>query len=99
MQEKLYTISQIAEELGTSAQQIRRWEREGLIPPASRRIQRGQRLDRRYTEEDLERLRELRWLFKVGAPTAEEAAERERRKQEFLALKSSVQPSAGRLGE
>lgn len=99
MQEKLYTISQVAEELGTSAQQIRRWEREGLIPPASRRIQRGQRLDRRYTQEDLDRLRELRWLFKVGAPTAEEVAERERRKREFLALKSTVDPAPRRLGE
>lgn len=98
--EQLYTISQIAEELGTSAQQIRRWEREGLIPPASRRIQRGSRLDRRYTADDLERLRELRWLFKVGAPTAEEAAERERRKSEFLKLRASQEsPGPRRLGE
>lgn len=98
--EQLYTISQVAEDLGTSAQQIRRWEREGLIPPASRRIQRGSRLDRRYTQEDLDQLRELRWLFKVGAPTAEEAAERERRKNEFLKLRNASEITAPRrLGE
>jgi DNA-binding transcriptional MerR regulator len=99
VEQQLYTISQVAEKLGTSAQQIRRWEREGLIPPASQRIQRGARLDRRYTQADLDQLIELRWLFKVGAPTAEEAAERERRKQEFLRLRSSVEPRSGRLGE
>lgn len=97
--EKLYSIGEAATELGTSSQQLRRWEREGLIPPPSSRIQRGQRLDRRYTQGDIDQLKELRWLFKVGAPTAEEVEERERRRREFLPMRSDVAKKAKKLGE
>jgi uncharacterized protein YnzC (UPF0291/DUF896 family) len=99
-EERLYRIGEAAELLGTSSQQLRRWEREGLIPPPSARVQRGKRMDRRYTQADLDHLKELRWLFKVGAPTAEEAAERERRRREFLPMRSSrVQVSGKNLGQ
>lgn len=99
-EERLYRIGEVAEILGTSSQQLRRWEREGLIPPPSARVQRGQRSDRRYTEGDLKHLQELRWLFKVGAPTAEEAAERERRRREFLPMRSDrIRVSGKGLGE
>jgi hypothetical protein len=97
--DKLYSIGEAATELGTSSQQLRRWEREGLIPPPSSRIQRGKRLDRRYTQDDIDQLKELRWLFKVGAPTAEEVEERERRRREFLPMRSQVQDQGKKLGE
>lgn len=99
MSEKLYSISEAAKELGTSSQQLRRWEREGLIPPPSERVQRGQRMDRRYTQDDVDKLKELRWLFKVGAPTAEEMEERERRRREFLPMRSNTNQGAKKLGE
>jgi uncharacterized protein YnzC (UPF0291/DUF896 family) len=56
-------------------------------------------MDRRYTQEDVDKLKELRWLFKVGAPTAEEMEERERRRREFLPMRSNASQGAKKLGE
>jgi len=53
-------VAQLARELGFSADWIRRMEREGRIPPASRDLN-GHR---RYRPEDLKRLRKL--LFPEG---------------------------------
>lgn len=80
----LFTIGELSKLINTTPGQIRHWERLGLIPPASKRVKRGSREDRRYTREDLLEIRRLRQLYHQGAPTLEESAERERRKQEFL---------------
>ncbi len=46
-----YTTQEIAKRLGIHPQTLRRWEREGVIPPVTRR--RGQRV---YTPTDLDRI-------------------------------------------
>ena len=48
-------VIDVARELGLSADWIRRLERDGRIPPAQRDVN-GHR---RYTDTDVERLREL----------------------------------------
>ncbi len=48
-----YRISQVARELGISAEWLRAGERRGFFPPA-RRDRNGHRY---YTQEDVERLR------------------------------------------
>lgn len=74
-QDKKYlTIGEVAEEISTSAQQLRKWERAGLMPEPALRKKVGKRLDRRYTWEQVEQMRQLRYKYRVGAPTAEEQA-------------------------
>jgi len=48
---QLVSTRQAARRLGVHPQTLRRWEREGVIPPAQRR--RGQRV---YTPGDMERI-------------------------------------------
>lgn len=54
----VYSVSQVARELGLSADWMRRGERRGSFPPA-KRDRNGYRY---YTYEDLERLRNRRFL-------------------------------------
>lgn len=49
---KRYTISQAAAQLGVSISSLRRWETEGRITP-----ERTPGNDRRYTQEQIEQLR------------------------------------------
>ena len=51
-QQGMVTTGQAAAQLGIHPQTLRRWEREGVIPPAVRR--RGRRL---YTLADVNRIR------------------------------------------
>lgn len=96
-----YSTSEAAEVLGTSRQQLVRWEREGVMPPPSGRVQRGRRWDRVYTREDIETMLSMRSILKAGAPTAEEQAERDRRRAEYLPLRGGPKPPAEpkRLGQ
>jgi MerR family transcriptional regulator/heat shock protein HspR len=47
----LLTITALAERLGVHPETIRRWEKDGIIPPATRR--RGIRI---YRKEDVQRI-------------------------------------------
>ncbi len=49
---EMLTIGQLAEQIGCHVESIRRWERQGLIPPAVRF--RGRRL---YSPADVDRIR------------------------------------------
>jgi DNA-binding transcriptional MerR regulator len=53
-----YRISEVARELGLSAEWLRQGERRGSLPPA-RRDRNGHRY---YTPEDIKRLRNRRFL-------------------------------------
>lgn len=56
-----YGTSEILEKTGISLRQLYYWETEGFIKPAYQRC--GRRLFRRYREEDLERIFEIKaWL-------------------------------------
>jgi hypothetical protein len=48
---KLYTIGHLCERLERENQTIRKWEKDGLIPPAQYRSKTGKRL---YTKEQIE---------------------------------------------
>jgi len=50
-QPAFYTTQELAQRLGIHPQTLRRWEREGVIPPVTRR--RGQRV---YSPADVERI-------------------------------------------
>lgn len=78
---KLWSIGEVAEEISTTPAQIKRWEKQGLMPKASGRVRKGQREDRRYTAEQVEQMRRLRQLFQPGAPTPEATKVRERVKK------------------
>jgi DNA-binding transcriptional MerR regulator len=58
----VYSISEVARELGLSAEWLRQGEKRGSIPPA-KRDRNGYRY---YTEEDIERLRNRRLLRRDG---------------------------------
>ncbi len=51
MEPVFYTTQELARRLGVHPQTLRRWEREGIIPPVTRR--RNQRV---YTPADVERI-------------------------------------------
>jgi MerR family transcriptional regulator/heat shock protein HspR len=61
----VYTISVAAELVGTSAQNLRAYERAGLVSPA--RTDGG---TRRYSEKDIERLRRVADLLATGVNLA-----------------------------
>jgi DNA-binding transcriptional MerR regulator len=79
------SIGEVAEVIDSTAHQIRKWERSGLMPPPQSRVTRGSRPDRRYTWAEVERMKELRAKYRVGAPTAEDALTRQRIREEILA--------------
>lgn len=79
----LITIGQLAELIDSTPEQIRRWERESLIPPPATRVKRGIRSDRRYTAKEAAEIKELRRLYHVGAPTIDEQYARQKRQERF----------------
>jgi len=83
-QKEYLTIGEVAEVIDSTTMQIRKWERAGLMPPPAKRVQRGSRIDRMYTWEEVEEMKRLRGLYKVGAPTAEEAIASEVIREDIL---------------
>jgi DNA-binding transcriptional MerR regulator len=84
-QKKYLTIGEVAQVIDSSPNQIRKWERMGQMPKPATTVQRGSRIDRVYTWPEIERMIEFRRLYKVGAPTAEEARAREKIKEQIVA--------------
>jgi DNA-binding transcriptional MerR regulator len=60
--QRIYTISEAARELGLSAEWLRQGEKRGSLPRA-KRDRNGYRY---YTLEDIEHLRNRRWLSTAG---------------------------------
>lgn len=84
-QKKHLTIGEVARVIDSTPMQIRKWEKEGLMPRPALWVKRGSRMDRMYTWPEVEQMREFRRVYKIGAPTAEEARARERIKEELSA--------------
>lgn len=84
-QKKYLTIGEVAEVIDSTANQIRKWERMGQMPKPQTTVRHGSRLDRVYTWPEVERMLEFRRIYKVGAPTAEEARAREKIKEQIVA--------------
>lgn len=91
---KYLTIGEVAEEIGSSAQQLRKWERAGLMPEPAIRKKVGKRLDRRYTWEQVEEMRQLRYLYRAGAPTAAERESRQKIMDDLRACRTSENPTS-----
>lgn len=72
--QELFTIGALALALGCSIQAIRNWERDGIIPEAKLRSDKGESGDRLYTQAQIESIRKR--LLKKGY--IEEGAVRER---------------------
>lgn len=72
--QELFTIGALALALGCSIQAIRNWERDGIIPEATLRSDKGENGDRLYTKVQIEKIRKR--LLKKGY--IEEGAVRER---------------------
>jgi hypothetical protein len=84
LQEKEYlTIGEVASVIDSTPMQIRKWEQKKQMPRPKHFRKRGNRVDRMYTWEEVEVMRELRRKYRVGAPTAEEAAEREKIREQL----------------
>lgn len=84
-QREYLSIGQVARVIDSTPQQIRKWEKMGLMPRPQKWVRRGARLDRFYTWEEIERMIQFRRVYKIGAPTAEESRARERIKEQISA--------------
>lgn len=80
--EKLYwTIGEAADELGVNSSQIRYWEKEfGMLKPG-----RDSRGDRRFTTDDLRKLRMVHYLLKQRGFTISGAREHLKKDPEHVA--------------
>lgn len=77
-EKELLTIGEVARVIDSTSPQIRKWEDLKLMPRPANFRPRGKRVDRMYTWPEVERMKELRRKYRIGAPTAEEAKEREK---------------------
>lgn len=77
------SIGEVARVIDSTPMQIRKWERMGLMPEPKTRRKRGSREDRVYTWDEVDQMLEFRRVFKIGAPTAEEAEKRERIREQI----------------
>jgi len=53
---KMFTIGEVAKELGRSHLTVRKWERDGVLPPAEYRSESNRRL---YTEAQVEAIKRM----------------------------------------
>lgn len=58
----LYTIGELAEQLDRQRQTIRKWEKDGIIPPATYRSKSGRRL---YTEKQIKAIVDMVNAFEL----------------------------------
>lgn len=77
------SIGQVARVIDSTPNQIRKWERMGLMPRPQKWVRRGTRFDRFYTWPEIETMKEFRRVYKIGAPTAEESKARDRIKEQL----------------
>jgi DNA-binding transcriptional MerR regulator len=77
------TIGEVASVIDSTPMQIRKWEAMNQMPKPKNTRTRGKRVDRIYTWPEIEKMKELRRKYRIGAPTAEEAKEREKIREEL----------------
>lgn len=82
-EKEFLTIGEVASVIDSTPMQIRKWEQMNQMPKPQNFRTRGRRVDRIYTWPEVEKMKELRRKYRIGAPTAEEAKEREKIREEL----------------
>lgn len=90
IEKRYFTITEVSEQLGLNASQLRYWEKE-FTPLKPRTNARGKRF---YTASDVEIIEQIAWLVKEQGYTIEGARRAMKKRSDVAAAMASEQAAA-----
>jgi DNA-binding transcriptional MerR regulator len=90
IEKRYFTITEVSEQLGLNASQLRYWEKE-FTPLKPRTNARGKRF---YTASDVEIIQQIAWLVKEQGYTLEGARRAMKKRSEVATAMASEQAAA-----